>query len=479
MTLHIRDLASLPTAVLRNCDAIADRTPGRFVTDSREAGTGDVFVSFRGVRTDAHDFVADVLRRGAMACVVELRWWRKHRDAVKDMPLIVVSDSMKAYGGIAKLHRAAFDVPLVGVTGSNGKTSSREMIAAVLRTRFRVLQTEGNLNNHIGLPATLLRLGSEHQVVVTEMGTNQPGDIAWLCDIARPTHGVITNIGRAHIEKLLSREGIAAEKSALFTALPANGTAILNADEELLGSTVPRRVSRISFGTRRRADVRLDNVRLDADGRAIARIVAPRFISRPLILRLQSVGRHTALNAAAAVAVGFAFGCPASKMKKALESVAAVDKRLQTQRAGGVLVINDSYNANPDSVLAALDVLSGIRIKGRRCAVLADMLELGSEARTEHERIGAAVAEARIPYLFTFGKLSRGIQRSAQQRATELGIPMLAMHFTDKHELAGNLLALLAEGDAVLVKGSRGMRMEETAEAILQEFSTEEAQTAV
>jgi UDP-N-acetylmuramoyl-tripeptide--D-alanyl-D-alanine ligase len=164
-------------------------------------------------------------------------------------------------------------------------------------------------------------------------------------------------------------------------------------------------------------------------------------------------------------------------MKQALEGVAPVEKRLQTKRAGGVLVINDSYNANPDSVLAAVDVLRDIRIKGRRCAVLADMLELGSAARTEHERIGVAVAEAGIPYLFTFGKLSRGIQKSAQQRAIELGIPMLAMHFTDKNELAGNLFALLAEGDAVLVKGSRGMRMEETAEAILQEFSSEEAQT--
>lgn len=478
MTLRIGDFSALPTAVLRNCEAIADHVPTRVVTDSREAGPGAVFVAFRGSRTDAHDFVTDVLRRGALACVVEKRWWRKHRDAVRELPLIVVADTMKAYGGIAKMHRASFDVPLVGITGSNGKTGSKEMVAAVLRTRYRVLHTEGNLNNHIGLPATLLRLTAEHQVVVTEMGTNQPGDIAWLCDIARPTHGVITNIGRAHIEKLLSREGIAAEKSALFAALPSSGTAIVNADEDLLGATVPRCVPRISFGTRRKADVRLENVRLDADGRAIARIVAPRFMSKPLTLRLQSVGRHSALNAAAAVAVGFAFGCPVSKMKKALEGVAPVDKRLQTQRVGGVLVINDSYNANPDSVLAALDVLRGIRIKGRRCAVLGDMLELGADARAEHERIGAAVVEARIPYVLTFGKLARGIHRGALQKAMETGLPVLALHFTDKAELAENLSALLTDGDAVLVKGSRGMRMEEIVEVVLREFTSDEAQTA-
>ncbi len=476
MKLRIRDLASLPTAVLRGCDAVADLTPAHIATDSRTAGKGDVFVAFRGKRTDAHDHVAEVLAHGVIACVVENRWWKKHRAETDGMPLIVVSDCEKAYGGIAKMHRAAFDVPLVGITGSNGKTGSKEMIAAVLRTKFDVLQTEGNFNNHIGLPATLLRLEAHHQIVVAEMGTNQPGDIAWLCEIAKPTHGVITNIGRAHIEKLLSREGIAEEKSSLFAALPSSGMAIVNADEALLKGTVPRRVPRISFGTAARADVRIADVRLDADGCAVVRIETPRFTARPVVLHLRSVGRHAALNAAAALAAGFAFGCSVTAMKKALESVAPVDRRLQTQRAGGVLVINDSYNANPDSVLAGLELLREVRVSGRRCAVLGDMLELGASAKAEHERIGTAVVDAGIPYLFTFGRLSRSITRAAQERAKELSVGVLAMHFTDKAGLAANLEALLIEGDAVLVKGSRGMHMEETVEELLRRLTNEEAQ---
>ncbi|MBR9976166.1 MAG: UDP-N-acetylmuramoyl-tripeptide--D-alanyl-D-alanine ligase [Bacteroidetes bacterium] len=468
MTLRLADILRIPLIEARNLGA-ADNAVRDVVTDSRSAGEGDVFVAFRGARIDAHDFVPEVCARGALCCVVEQRWLRRNAAVAEGLPLVVVRDTMAAYGAIAALHRAAFDIPLLAITGSNGKTSSKEMTAAALGTKYRVLANEGNLNNHIGLPATLLRITREHQVVITEMGTNQPGDIAHLCAVARPTHGLITNIGRAHIEKLESREGIAKEKKVLLSVLPKGGVAIINADEALLRGALPRGVRRVRYGTRKDSDVRIVEAGLDADGRAIVRFEAPAFVRRPFTLRLQALGRHAAYNAAAALAAGFVFGCGVKAMTSAIESVASYDKRLQIARVRGVTVIDDTYNANPDSVLAAMDLLQQLEVEGARCVVLGDMLELGAAARQEHEAIGAAIAAAGIPYVLTFGRHSRAISRAAQ------GVARVAMHFTDRQALIDAVDALLEEGDAVLVKGSRSMRMEDVVTQLLRNEYSEEA----
>ncbi len=460
MTLRIADMARLNGVALHGCEALMDAPIARVLTDSRELRAGDVFVAFAGARVDGHAMVGAAIAAGAVACVVRNAWWRKHRSDVASLPLVVVPDTMRAFGEIARLHRNHFDIPVLGITGSNGKTGTKEMLAAVLRTKYRVLATEGNFNNHIGLPATLLRLDDSAQVVVLEMGTNQPGDIAWLCDIARPTHGVITNIGRAHIEKLLSREGIAEEKSALYRALPSGGVAIVNADEPLLRGRVPRRARRIGYGYAAKADVRITQVTLDAQARPTVRFEAPAFVARPFTLTLHAIGRHAAMNAAAALATGFAFGCSLRAMKQAIERVESYDKRMQVVEAGGITMLNDTYNANPDSVLAGLGVLCDMRSEGERCAVLGDMLELGSAARAEHERIGEAVVDAGIPMLLTLGRASRALHRAARARAEERGQRLVAQHFTDVDQLVAALDALLALGDVVLVKGSRGMRME-------------------
>jgi UDP-N-acetylmuramoyl-tripeptide--D-alanyl-D-alanine ligase len=362
-----------------------------------------------------------------------------------------------------------YDVPVVAITGSNGKTSTKEMVASVLGTKYAVLKNSGNLNNHLGLPATLLQLADRHEVVVTEMGSNQPGDIGYLCSIARPSCGMITNIGRAHIERLQSREGIAQEKRALFDALEAGGVALVNRDEAMLSGKLPRGVRRISFGTHARSDIRIADVALDARGRAIVCIEAPSFMKRPVTLRLQAVGRHAAYNAAAALAAGFALGCGIRAMQKALEGVRNYDKRTEIRSARGVTVINDTYNANPDSVIAALDLLQQLTVKGSRCIVLGDMLELGKVSAQEHEAIGAALAAAGIPYVFTFGRHSRSVSRAVS------GVARHAAHFTDKHALCEALDVLLEEGDTVLVKGSRSMRMEEVVTHLLRLPTSEEA----
>ncbi|MCB2206285.1 UDP-N-acetylmuramoyl-tripeptide--D-alanyl-D-alanine ligase [bacterium] len=469
MNMKLQTVLEIPHMQARNCEPLRMRNVHNVVTDSRKARKGDVFVAFRGARVDAHDYVEELLAKGVLLCVVENRWYRKHADRLAGLPLLIVRDTMLAYGDIARLYRAQFDVPLLAITGSNGKTSTKEMVSAVLRSKYDVLQNPGNLNNHLGLPATLLQLKSTHDIVVTEMGTNQPGDIAYLCGIAHPTHGMITNIGRAHIERLQSREGIAEEKSALFAALGREHLAFVNADEPLLRGRLPRGVKKLTFGTRTRSDVRITGVTLDDAGRATVRIEAPKFIKRPALLKLQAVGRHAAYNAAAALAVGFAFGCGIRAMQKALEGVRSYDRRMQITRRRGITVINDTYNANPDSVLAALDLLQQLHVEGSRCVVLGDMLELGAASVREHEAIGAGLAAAGIPYVLTFGKRARSISKAAASVARHTA------HFTDKKKLCEALDVLLDEGDAVLVKGSRSMHMEEVVEHLLRRNTSEEA----
>jgi UDP-N-acetylmuramoyl-tripeptide--D-alanyl-D-alanine ligase len=464
----VADLLTIPHVRAVNCDALHNRTFRGVVTDSREVKRYVVFVAFRGARVDGHDLVSDACARGARLCVVENRWYRNHAAEVAGLPLLVVKDTIQAYGDIARLHRQRFDIPVVAITGSNGKTSTKEMVTAVLKTKYTVLQNAGNYNNQIGLPATVLQLTDAHEIMVTEMGTNQPGDIPYLCSIAGPTHGMITNIGRAHLEKLLTRDGIAAEKGALYAALPKNGVALINADEPLLRSYVPRGRTRISYGTSARSDVRIESVQLDERGCATVKIAAPNFVKRIVTLHLQAIGRHAAYNAAAALATGFAFGCGITKMKSALEGVHSFDKRMQLHEAGGVTVINDTYNANPDSVLAAVDLLQQISIAGRRCVVLGDMLELGSNSRQEHEAIGAALAAAGIPYVLTFGTRSRAISNAARN------VAVVALHFKDKQPLLDALDALLDDGDAVLVKGSRSMKMEDVVGHLLRRNTSEE-----
>jgi UDP-N-acetylmuramoyl-tripeptide--D-alanyl-D-alanine ligase len=471
MAMTVADLLSIPHVRAPGLDGLVARRPRAVCTDSREVGRGDVFVAFRGARTDGHDLVPSVAAAGALLCVVEERWVRRHRADVQGLPLLVVRDTVAAYGDIARVYRGLHAaVPLVAITGSNGKTGTKEYVAAALRTAHRVLHTEGNLNNHLGLPATLLRLRPAHGIIVAEMGTNQPGDIAYLCGIARPSCAVVTNIGRAHIEKLLSREGIAAEKSGVFGALPKEGVAVVNADEPLLRGRVPRGRHVIRFGAARTADVRIAEVTLDDAGRPRVRVEAPAFTAEALRFTLRARGRHGAWNAAAALAVGFAHGCDGAAMARAIARAGGVDRRLEPLRAGGVTILNDTYNANPDSVLAALDLLTSMKVDGARAVVLGDMLELGAAARGEHEALGRAVAALGIPYVLTLGRHSAAISRAARPDAR------FAAHYRDRTELAAALDALLVPGDAVLVKGSRGMRMEEIVTAFLHSRAGEEDQ---
>jgi UDP-N-acetylmuramoyl-tripeptide--D-alanyl-D-alanine ligase len=419
-------------------------------TDSRTVRPGDLFFAIRGEKFDGHQFVAAACDRGAAAVVVDNRW---AGSLPPNSRSLIVGDTTTAYGRLATIYRRKFRIPVIAVAGSNGKTTTKEMIAAVLGSRLPVLKTEANLNNHIGVPQTLFRLDSTHKVAVVEIGTNHPGELRYLCSVLEPTHGIITNIGREHLEFFRTLAGVAREEGALLDWLAKHrGTAFINADDERLRVRARKVGSCVSYGfTAPHASVRGRFIGTDERGCA-AFNVRPKG-KKEFSVRLCLPGAHEAANGLAAAAIGLRFGIPASRIRTALESWTGVGKRMEVLTAGGVTIINDTYNANPDSVLAALETAATMPCRGRRILLLADMLELGDTAVREHEQIGSAVARMGFEYCLTYGPLAAAITAKAK-------IPV-SLHYEQKNMLSEYAAELLSAGDVVLVKGSRGMKMED------------------
>ncbi len=457
--LRVRDLSLLPHHLQQGLERLRNRGVRSVSIDTRTMRRGDIFVAVRGGR-DGHDFVADALRAGACFCVVDRAWYLRRGRAFAKAPLFVVEDTVRALGEMARAHRNRFPVPVIALTGSSGKTTTREMIAAVLKQAFPVLRAEGNLNNHLGVPLTLLRLSDAHRAAVIEMGTNQPGDIEYLCSIALPTHGLITNIGHAHLERLKNPAGVAREKTALFRRLPPYGVAFLNADDPFLRRSAPKLTKTVRYGSGASCDIRLAGVDVDAGGRPALRISAPRFARKEIRCSLRVAGLHMAYNALAAAAVGLFFHVPASAIVRALEEYRPFEKRMQVTRVNGLTIIDDTYNANPESCIAAIDTLAAMHSPAGKTAILGDMLELGAESRKAHERVGRHASRAGIQTLVTVGRAARAISTAAAS-------PRLrTRHFADTSSLFRALPSLVRPGDTLLVKGSRGMRMEEVAQRL-------------
>lgn len=459
MMLTAKELALITHREFRNPGLLKGKRLTGISTDTRSLREGNLFVALRGERADGHRFLAEAFGRGALAAVVEDG---ADVSSVASKSLLVVHSSTHALGMLARLHRDRFDIPVIAVAGSNGKTTTKDMITAVLSTRYTVLSTEGNHNNHIGVPLTLFGLSRKHDVAVVEVGTNHPGELAWLCEILDPTHGLVTAIGREHLEFFGSLEGVAREEGTLYTVLRKrkNGVAFVNADDREVVALARGVRRRVSYGfTAARPVVRGRALQSDARGCAAFELTGPR-MKKPQGIRLAVPGVHNGLNALAAAAVGSAFRIPAGDIRRALERIRPSSKRMELVDLEGVLIFNDTYNANPDSMLASLQTLASARVPGKKIAVLADMRELGPAGPEEHARIGRAVRDLGIDYLLTFGALARHMHEAA-------GLPF-AVHYEQKNVLAEYLAELIAPGDAVLVKGSRGMQMEDVV-AFLEE----------
>ncbi|MGH7594994.1 MAG: UDP-N-acetylmuramoyl-tripeptide--D-alanyl-D-alanine ligase [bacterium] len=422
-------------------------------TDSRRCQPGEIFVALRGEKFDGHQFVASILAAGALAAVVEASWFASQKKTNGNF--IIVDDTLQALQQIGHAIRRRWGKPLVAITGSNGKTTTKELVAAVLAQEKLVHKTTGNLNNHIGVPLTLAELDHGHDVAVVEMGANHYGEIARLCEIAAPNFGLITNIARAHIEFFKDLDGVAKAKRELFDYLYArDGVVFINADDPKLRATLPSGAKAITYGIAQPAQVQGKIAGVDENG-------CVTLAWRGKNIHLAIPGAHNAINALAAVAVGDHFGIAPEKIHRALETTQPVAKRMQIFRRGELTIINDAYNANPESMRAALEFLAAmpIRENGRRIAVLGDMLELGDAASSAHEEIGVMARGLPIHAVFAYGPQMRYLVQA-------IGETFWAEHFDDKTHLGEEINRSVRPGDVILLKGSRGMTMEEVVEKL-------------
>ena len=428
--------------------------------DSRRVGPGELFVAIRGPRHDAHAFLADAIAAGAAALLVE-------RDAALPAALggaaaIAVDDTTRALGALAAGHRRGFRGPLVAVTGSNGKTTTKEMCAAILSAGAPCLKTEGNLNNQFGLPLTLLRLGPEHRAAVVEIGMNHPGEIAPLAAIAAPTVAVVTNVGTAHIENMGSREGIAREKGALFEALGPDGVAVANADDPLVLAQLGRtRARALRFGSAPGADLRAEGVTPLGAGGVAFELATP---AGRAAVRVAGVGRIPVVNALAAAAAALAAGAPLDQIAAGLASYRPPAGRLEPLALPrDVIVLNDSYNANPQSMEVALRSLAELKGGRRALAVIGDMGELGATAPDAHRAAGRLAAELGLDFVFALGEHAGEVVAGALEGGMDRA---RAISSLDADEITARIRAVLRGSDRVLVKGSRAMRMERIVQAL-------------
>lgn len=429
---------------------IADIKVGSITADSRNTGDGAVFVALPGERFDGHDFVKNIEDR-IIAAVVE-------REVATSVPQIVVPSTYRAIGDIGAYIREKSGVTVVGITGSVGKTSVKELTACVLSQHYNVLKTEKNHNNELGLPMTLFRLKPEHEVAVLEMGISYFGEMTRLARIARPDVAVYTNIENVHTENLGSRDGVLKAKTELVPLMRGD-TLILNGeDDKLAGYKLPKGKRAVYYGIDGDFIVRAENIVYHGlDCTEFTLVIGDERIG----VKLPASGRHMVLDCLAASAAGYRLGLAPEEIKRGIESYVTVDGRMSVKEYRGAVILDDCYNAGPASMKASLGVLA--KANGRKLALLGDMLELGERSEALHEEVGRAAAEAGVDILVTVGERSEAIARAASQNG------LSAVYHLDREAAAGLLRSELRPGDTLLVKASRGMALEKVIKLITEE----------
>ncbi|MEN8135972.1 MAG: UDP-N-acetylmuramoyl-tripeptide--D-alanyl-D-alanine ligase [Thermodesulfobacteriota bacterium] len=435
-------------------------------TDSRSVAMGALFVALRGDNFDGEKFCGDAVRLGAVGVLVT-----ETPKPPLDVPVIVVDDTLQALGDLAAYRRAAMkNLTVLAITGSSGKTTVKEMLAAIFARRSGVIKTRGNFNNLIGLPLSLLPVDSSHQIAILEMGMNQPGEIARMTEIASPDLACINNIQSAHLQGLASIEGVATAKGELFAGMKAAGILIVNLEDPLVRKLARHyRQKKITYGWRRQAVVRGTYLYNRGENGYSFTLSIGKERGR---VRLQCLGRHNVLNALAAAALGYGAGVPFADICRGLAQFTSYDKRLQVEQMdGGLKVVNDTYNANPASMLAALETVQGLRGNHRSVAVLGDMLELGAGSGAAHRAIGEAVAKLDFDYLLGCGSFAEELVAAAREAGMTAA---RALAFADKDKIVTHLRKLerggeIGPGDWLLVKGSRGAGMETVITALQED----------
>ena len=434
---------------------------GGVTTDTRKVEEGMLFVALKGEKFDGHDFIAEAAKKGAIGAIVNKDYDVSRLEDV-EIDILAVNDTLKAYQDLAKLWRSKFSIPVIGITGSNGKTTTKDLTAAVLSGKWNVLKTQANFNNEIGLPMTLLQLNKSYDVAVVEMGMRGLGQIKLLTDIAKPTIGVITNVGETHMELLGSIENIAKAKSEMAQAIEIDGKVVLNADDEHVAKMHEVTKARpIYFGINHAADVKAFNVKTAGEGKT----EFDAFIGENMAhFTLNMLGIHNVYNCLAALAVGYACGLTIEEMQKGLASFKPTAMRFEYKKVGDFNVINDAYNASPMSTKAALSNLAKVT-DGRKILVMGDMFELGSVEVKAHEDIAVQAKEAGVSIIVTRGTLTQNTARKAR----EIGIPEV-YECANHEEAVAILKKVLQKDDTVLFKGSHGMHIEKIIELLENEY---------
>jgi len=418
---------------------------GEIIIDSRLVKNSDLFVAFKGEKTDGHKYISTALDMGAACCLAE------YVPAGEERCVLVVEDVQSALEKIAEAYRATLDIPLIGITGSVGKTTAKEMISAVVAQRYNVLKTDKNFNNQIGVPMTLSRINEEHDAAVVEMGISGFGEMTVLAKMARPDIAVFTYIGHAHLEFLHDLEGVFRAKTEMLPYVSENGTVIVNGDDALLNKVqCPQRV--IRFGLGDNCDVRAEDIRVLSDGTTRCAIA---YGEVRFEVHIPSYGQHMVYAALEGAAVGFAMGLGAEEIAHGIAMYKTVGRRGAVTDTGYICLVDDCYNSNPDSLKCAIDSL--MLMPGRHVCVLADMLEQGEDSARIHYDVGSYALEKGVDLLAAYGDMSRESCRAMGEHG---------MHFESKEALASAIPELIKKGDTVLVKASLGMHLEDVSELL-------------
>jgi UDP-N-acetylmuramoyl-tripeptide--D-alanyl-D-alanine ligase len=422
-------------------------------TDSRHVEKGNLFFPLVGDKFNGHKFVDKAIEKGAAAVI----WAESEINPPENVPVILVKDTLTALQDLAKGYLEQLKPKVVGITGSNGKTTTKDMIAAVLETTYKVHKTKGNFNNHIGLPLTILSMAEDTEIAILEMGMSASGEIELLSKIAKPDVAVITNIGEAHLLDLGSREGIAEAKLEIVKGLKKDGLFIYYGDEPLLQDRVPSlSLSTVTFGESHKNDYFPTNIIQELNGTSFKIKDTEYFI--PVL------GKHNVCNALAAYAVASYFEVKNEAIIEGFSAIKISGMRLElVQGENGVSVINDAYNASPTSMLAAINLLEDLKGFNQKFVVLGDMLELGENEKEFHQQVGESIKQDKISHIFTYGKLGREIANGAKQNRSDEYIH----HYDDKRALIEQLKTMVNKNDVVLVKASRGMKLEEVVNSLI------------
>ena len=459
VTLNIEDFFEIPTAEIFNPDEI--KPIRRITIDSREVEKGSLFIAIKGNRFDGHSFVRSAVQNGASMLLINKKRISEFDDI--DLPIITVKNTTKALGEIAGLWRKKLKAKIIGITGSNGKTSTKDMLATLLNEKFKVNKTEKNNNNHIGVPITLLASNEKHDVLVAELGTNHFGEIAYSAEILQPDLALITNIGNSHLEYLKSRKGVLKEKIALFDETENNkGKIFINFDDPLLKNLRKKYNNCTVFGFKKNVGVKGKILNYTDDGRPVVEI---KYRNKKMINTLPLYGEQSANNYLAATSVALSLGLTNEQIKRGTGKIKSTEGRLNVKRCNNFLMIDDTYNASPDSTRAAIELVARIKTYERKVLILGDMFELGKNKIKLHRDLSSVIKKSGIDELYTIGTGMKALHAKLSNNI------LIKKHFRTRKSLQKFISNYDPKNTVILVKGSRGMRMEEFANAILSKIN--------